>query len=82
LTILGDQYCDRGVAEIGPPQPAGNELFQFGDREALHRQLNEKGIAEPVGVTEPHIHAEIFLAKNLDASLLDCDRYQTLGFGE
>src|SRR5437588_647944 len=65
-TILGDRYRDCRVAEIGILEPAGNALLQFGDREALHYQLTEKGIVEPAGVVEPKIHAEIFFTKNLD----------------
>src|SRR2546422_2568457 len=64
--ILGDRYRDSRVAEIGTLEPAGNALFQLGDREALHHQLTEKGIVEPAGVVDPNIHAEIFFTKNLD----------------
>src|SRR5205823_3265592 len=64
--VLGDRYRDCRVAEIGTLEPAGNALFQFGDREALHDQLTEKGVVEPAGVVEPKIHAEIFFTKDLD----------------
>src|SRR4029077_8071610 len=64
--ILGDRYRDCRVAQIGALEPAGNALFQFGDREALHHQLTDKGIVRPPGVVEQKIHAQILFTKNLD----------------